>query len=97
MHNLRVADIPINQTLEDINVFVKPRMIPGRSEIFLVSEGYLMLWDFNTRECIWKVEALHEGTCCLSFDFELLYEGQILILACVDTEKSNISGQMGSR
>ena len=95
-HDLLVTSIDVPQTLEDVNNFVKPQMLPGRTEVLAVSEGRLGLWALKNEQCLWKVEPFSPQTCCLGFTFELLYEGTMLIVATIDVDRMNLTGELST-
>lgn len=71
-------------------------MLPGRTEVLAISEGRLGLWAMEDGQCLWKVEPFNPQTCCLGFSFELLYEGTILIVATIEVDRINMTGELST-
>ncbi|KAH8111095.1 hypothetical protein DFH11DRAFT_1859790 [Phellopilus nigrolimitatus] len=62
---------------------MRPRLLPGGRYALLVNRRDLQLWSLEHSTCVWVAEPPHTYNLrnCDTFDFELLQDGKVLIIA----------------
>ena len=89
----RVIDVPMDRSHANRDLIVKPRLLPGGNEAFVVHRGRLELLSVSTGECLWQCPSVPDLSSlrCFAFDFEYIRDedghlGNFLSLATIDGE-----------
>lgn len=77
-----VKENEINFTEDVVTRPIEPRRIPGGDEVLLGRSGKLEIWSLDTRERIWTAPSPSGDYFCTSVDFDVVENGQEVMLAC---------------
>ena len=93
----RVIDLPMDRTHANRDLIVKPRLLPGANEAFVVHRGRLELLSLPSGECLWQVPAVPNRPTlrCFAFDFEYVRDDEGRLGHLIDV--ATIDGEFGVR
>ncbi|EJD04895.1 uncharacterized protein FOMMEDRAFT_18615 [Fomitiporia mediterranea MF3/22] len=78
---LRSVELPLPH-IQDERI-IKARLLPGGNELLIANYGDIELWSIESRERLWNIPAPEEHIVSTGFDYELLNDGLILVVATV--------------